>query len=511
MKKFQYIICLAIAALAVACQPNMDVEPVAPQFEAPAEAGITGQLVGDDYVWTWTLPGNDVRMQVTTYTDGNKTGVALLEPGVVTYKHELIDTNVPFTFVFKYTDGNNYSEGTVKHYTRPGAGKMSDLNMEQLEVGEGYDARISWAENKTANKINLTIVETKSNTTKTEELAGNATEYLIRNVLKGESYTVTLVAENAEGKSLPVAASLAIGSTKLGFLSEWATPEEHIANADDDEATAWLWFHEAYPNGVFIPFASIADFNLDNFRVLFWIRDLETGNHMDCFSYSAAVEAATPAIEDWYMAGGSLLLWGHAATYMEKVGRIPEGIWLSNDNTIGTGVGGINNDTWCMGVGATPGDGKFVVDYSTHPLYRGLSDQMRPGGFGGMAKVLPVKGPGWTEDHNCCFFNWPGQLTGMGNQDPKIYETAWNLYGIRPLGTWDGQMNWIGQLIVWEAGPCANTPYLGTALCIANGGLEFSMKHEDGTPDVSAHPSVNAYQDNVLAVAKNAIEYLKTR
>lgn len=512
MKKILYIASLLLAVFFVSCQPDMEPNIAAPYFSAPEESSITGQLVGDDYVWTWTAPADaETRMQVITYTNGNKSGSTILDKGVLSYKHELVETNVEFTYVFKYTDGSHFSEGVIKRYTRPGAGKMSDLNMVQLESGAGYEARITWAENPSATSILLTVVENKSQRTISETLPGSATEYLIPNVLKGENYTATLVAENAEGKSLPVSISLAIGSTKLGFLSEWASPEEHVAKADDDEATAWLWFHETYPDGIFVPFSEITAGSLDNFRVLFWIRDLETGNHMDCFSYSAVVEAATPAIEDWYMMGGSLLLWGHAATYMEKVGRIPEGIWLSNDNTIGTAVGGINNDTWCMGVGATPGDGKFVVDYSTHPLYRGLSDQMRPGGWDGMAKVLPVKGPGWTEDHNCCFFNWPGQLTGLGNQDPKIYDMAWNNFGIRPLGTWDGQMNWIGQLLVWEAGPCASTPYLGTALCIANGGLEFSMKHEDGTPDVSAHPTVNCYQDNVFAVAKNAVEYLRTR
>lgn len=512
MKKIKYIICMAIAALAVACQPNMDVEPVDPKFEAPAESTITGQLVGDDYVLNWTLPSDpEVMMQLTTYVNGNKTSATTYDHATTSCKLEQVETMTDFTFVFKYTDGANYSLGTVMNYTRPGAAGIKDLTMEQLEVGEGYEARISWTENKTATNIKLHIVENKSGVATDETLPGTATQHVISPVLKGQNYTVTAYAENAEGRSLNSVATLPIGSTKLGFLSEWATPAEHLANADDDEATAWLWFQETYPEGIFVPFSSITAGSLDNFRVLFWIRDLETGNHMDCFSYSAAVEAATPVIEEYFMMGGALCLWGHAATYMEKVGRIPTGIWLSNDNTIGTSVGGINNDTWCMGVGATPGDGKFVVDYSNHPLYRGLSDQMRPGGFGGMAKVLPVKGPGWTEDHNCCFFNWPGQLTGMGNQDPKIYDTAWSQFGIRPLGTWDGQMNWIGQLLVWEAGPCANTPYLGTALCIANGGLEFSMKHEDGTPDVSAHPSVNAYQDNVFTVAKNAVEYLRTR
>ena len=34
---------------------------------------------------------------------------------------------------------------------------------------------------------------------------------------------------------------------------------------------------------------------------------------------------------------------------------------------------------------------------------------------------------------------------------------------------------------------------------------------DDGSPDKSAHPKNNIYQDNVLTLAKNSLEYLKTR
>ena len=37
------------------------------------------------------------------------------------------------------------------------------------------------------------------------------------------------------------------------------------------------------------------------------------------------------------------------------------------------------------------------------------------------------------------------------------------------------------------------------------------MKNRDGSADKSAHPKNNIYQDNVLRLAKNSLEYLKTR
>ena len=108
------------------------------------------------------------------------------------------------------------------------------------------------------------------------------------------------------------------------------------------------------------------------------------------------------------------------------------------------------------------------------------------------------------------FFNYPSQLTGLGNQDENIYNILGSVYGIYPLGTWDSQANYVSQLNVWEAQQ-GNTDLKGTILCIGNGGCEFSMRNEDGSADKSAHPKNNTCQDNILTMAKNALEYLKTR
>ena len=98
--------------------------------------------------------------------------------------------------------------------------------------------------------------------------------------------------------------------------------------------------------------------------------------------------------------------------------------------------------------------------------------------------MIPFKGAGWTEDHNCLFFNIPSALTGLGNQEESCYNTLTQVYGIYPLGTWDSQIDWVSQLNVWEAQQ-GNTEFKGTILCIGNGGCEFSLKNEDGTPDIS--------------------------
>ena len=238
--------------------------------------------------------------------------------------------------------------------------------------------------------------------------------------------------------------------------------------------------------------------------MLFWLRDLEGVGEDQVWGIPEVVEGATPVIQEWYKNGGSLLLWSHATTYIGHLGRINLDDMKGNDHAIGTGAGGINNDVWKMGVQLNPGS-RFSKDFSTHPIYKGLEVESTD-----RTKLIAFKGPGWTEDHNCLFFNLPSLITGIGNQEEACYTQLTQTYGIYPLGTWDSQIDWVSQLNVWEAQQ-GNTDFQGTILCIGNGGCEFSMKNADGTPDKSAHPKNNIYQDNVLTLAKNSLEYLKTR
>ena len=216
------------------------------------------------------------------------------------------------------------------------------------------------------------------------------------------------------------------------------------------------------------------------------------------------MEAATPVIRGWYKQGGSLLLWSHATVYAGHLGRINLDDMKGNDHAFGFGGGGINNDVWKMAVELNP-DHKFKKDHSSHPIYKGLEVETTPD-----TKLIAFKGPGWTEDHNCLYFNLPSLWTGIGNQEEACYTQCTQTFGIYPLGTWDSQIWWVSQMNVWEAQQ-GNTEFQGTLLCIGNGGCEFSMKNTDGTPDKSAHPKNNIYQDNVLTLAKNSLEYLKTR
>ncbi len=298
-------------------------------------------------------------------------------------------------------------------------------------------------------------------------------------------------------------AASALPEVLIAYLGEYATADELLSAGDDDEASAWLWLSNEYPTAEYLCFSDIASVeDVQPYGVLFWLRDLEGGDEDAVWNMPQPALDALPYISEWYRNGGNLLLWSHAVPYITNLGRIDGEMLRSNDRVIAAGHGGWNPDVWKLGVELNPG-GFFRRDFTTHPIYEGMEVLVVDG-----VKYIPFKGPGWTEDHNCLFYNIPSLLTGLGNQEEECYERVTKEFGIWPLGTWDWQNSWVSQLNVWEITQ-GNTDFTGTVICMGNGGCEFSMRNDDGTPDISAYPKNNVYQDNVLLLAKNSLEYLK--
>ncbi len=501
--KIQYIFAaLAAASIMSACNADMDIDIAAPVLTAPDESTIQGSLQGDDYVLTWS--GNGSKMQVTRYANGNKAGSEIVEGN--SYTHRDVETNVPYMYILKLTDGLNFSKGVIKEFLRQGASKCSGLSMSQLEKAGGYDAQVTWNANPSAAAVKLIANNGGAREIK-ETLSASVTSYIIPDVKEGETWNVTLIAENEKGTSLPAATSLRIGKLAVAYLSLYDTPEELLANGDDDEAYGWVWFHANYPTGTFVPFSSITSADvLEPYRVAFFMRDIDDPGTVgyDAWNYPEVVNNATPFVAEWYKNGGSLLLWSHATTYVGHLGRLDLDMMKKNDHAIGYGCGN-NPDTWKMAVQLAPAGGRFIKDHSTHPIFRGLD--VEPAGN---TKLIAVKsGSAFTEDHNCLFFNLPSVLTGIGNQEETCYQAATKTYGLYPLGTWDSQIDWVSQLNVWEAQQ-GNTEFQGTIICVGNGGCNFYLRTQEDF-DVQTQPSGNAFQANIETMAKNAIEYLKTR
>lgn len=500
MNKIKYMALFVAGAVLAGCQ-NKDVEIAAPVLAPISAEELSGELDGNDYVWTWT-PRDGKDVQVTVLRDGQIMATETSSTG--TYSHRNVETKIPYTYIFKLTDGNNFSTGVIKNYTRPGASAVGNISLSQIEKEDAsYDAYVEWTASDDAT--GLSFVAQAGSRTVSETLPGSATSYTIENVADGEEWSVTIVANNAEGSSLPSTGSLKIGKTAIGFLSEYATEDELLSKGDDDEACAWLWLKEEYPAAQYVYFGDVTSAaTLNPYRVLFWMRDLEERPENDVFNMPEVVNSATPFVREWYADGGNLLLWSHATAYVGTLGRLDTDMLRSNDRAIGLGRGGWNGDTWMMAVQLHPGS-RFKKDASTHPIFKGMDVTVTD-----RTKLIAFKGAGWTEDHNCLYFNIPSVLTGLGNQEEACYNAITETYGIIPLGTWDSQIDWVSQLNVWEARQ-GDTDFKGTIICIGNGGCEFSMKNADGTPDISAYPKNNPYQENVLKLAKNSLEYLKTR
>ena len=505
MKKCYFLAAAAMLMLGSCTQDGdtiyQEIDPPTLNIDDVRSDLIEMTVEGKDVTFSWPMLPEGLSMVVDVVKEGTTVQRETYARDVTSFIQKDLDSNVRFAYVFRVTDGTLYSDGIVKTYTRPGATAPAEVAVAQREGAEGYEAVLTWAPLTDADEVQIDI--TKGGDIENVIVDGNAVSYTYKGVADGDEISFSLVARNELGESLPVSTSLKAGKTAVAFVSYYATPEELVQNGDDDEASAWLWFHSEYPNSRYLYFGDIksAD-DLKDLRVLFYIRDLDNGSENDVWNQPACVQDATPFVTEWYRNGGNILLWQHACTYVGDLGRIDKNLLMSNDRRITTGKGFFSNDRWYMAVCANLA-GRYYIDYSKHPIYNGVAVNSN--------KTITVKGRCWTEDHNCCFFNIPSALTGMHNQSADTYKVLTDTYGIYPLATWDNeQMNFVSMLNVWEAQQ-GNTDFKGTVLCMGNGGLEFSYKNDDATPDISAYPMNNPYHGNILKIARNAIEYLKTR
>lgn len=504
---------LFVSAALTSCQDRDLPGSGAMQLPTPDASAITGVASGAndyDYTLTWPAVPQGTVMQVAVFKNGTQQQ-ALQPVSGSSFTLTNLEANQLYEFLFKYastTEGSDaVSAGVMTSYVRPGANAPEGLKLTQIDLpGDKYDMEVTWTASDNATAYQLTLVNGDQSRTVTETVTG--TSYLLKDVQMKERWSATLIAQNAEGKALPVTAQGKVGGKIPAFLSEYATPEELVAQGDDDEASAWLWFQQTYPKGEYLYFGNISKVeDIEDYRMLFWMRDFDEGSADDVWRFSDLAKNAAPVIEQYVKGGGNLLLWQYAVPYIGTINRVATSL-LRTAPGIDTGRGSINPDTWNMAVCVNTGS--FSLDYSKHPLYEGIATVS----LGAHCPVaIPVKGAGWTENHNILFFDIPTILTEIGNTEEACYTALTTDYGLYPLGTWDSQAAYVSQLNVWEAKGAPKAPEgyqegCGTVLCIGNGGCEFSMKNADGTNDISATPKNNPYQGNILRMAKNAIDYL---
>ena len=251
----------------------------------------------------------------------------------------------------------SYAETEQVRYIRLGATAPTNLKMTQIDISDDErHLEVTWDAAEDATSYILTLVNGDGSKNIVETVTG--TSYTLKGVQMKERWEATLIAQNNDGKALPVEASAKIGGKIPAFLSEYATPEELIANGDDDEASAWLWFQTNYPKGEYV--------------------------------------------------------------YFGTINRLSTSLLRGVGNAFGCGAGGFNPDVWKMGVCLNTGS--FSKDFSSHPIYAGIeTEKLNDNCF----KAIAMKGAGWTEDHNCLFFDIPAKLTGLDvSRSPRPFRSG---------------------------------------------------------------------------------------
>lgn len=527
---------LAATLLMVACQPDSyNVQPM--QIAAPERSLFHEVIVENSYTITWETPKDStLYLCYAYYVNGSQR--EKMTPDTEhknMFTIENTETQQEYEVVFKYCTKKDLldgvmSLGTVFTYTRGGAGKVQDLTVTQIENDKvtpvTNTAVINWSPVSTADSYMLTVnvfdkkgvhIKTLMNN---EEVKDTHFEFEAE---YGQKWEVVVLSKNIEGMSLPVEASMLVGKTKNAFFSLYPTIEDLMAKGDDDEQAAWLLLKEKFPNMQYLYLGDIAEEPklLDPLRMGFFIRDIESGNYDETWSWDFLPECAqlaAPVVGNWVRNGGNLCLWSYACTYIGWIGRIPASELGLTDKWDGRiydgGPGFTSNDEWSFGLTHST-DQDFTIHHDTHPLYRGIKFVS---GWGGRArKIEPCIGAGWKENHNIGWYDRPGWWTGEPNNTQACYDKLVREFGVTPLGTWDGdQCQWISQLLVWEAGPAENpnpmfegNSWEGTVLCVGNGGFEIAQNKGEGVKDI--YRKTNIHQDVIDKLVENAVNYLMSK
>ena len=157
MKKISFIIMAMFALVLTACQ-DKDIEREAMKLSAPDASQITGTLSGDDYIWTW--PAQNAQMQVSVYRYGTLSSNEIVSGNSFTQKD--VPTNVPFEYVFKLTDGTNFSSGVIKNSPAEAAELMEGDIISKVDgedmAGLELDEVVSHIRGPEGTKVTLTLI-----------------------------------------------------------------------------------------------------------------------------------------------------------------------------------------------------------------------------------------------------------------------------------------------------------------------------------------------------------------
>jgi hypothetical protein len=470
------IIVIMAAMLMMAGCYKRDINDALEAKLAPVENIDYNFFAGQDSVRiSWTNPNTETGLStVVRHTDG----VMILPGNQTSLDYGIIQTNKEYAFTIKLKDSlGDYSLGKTIRFTRSGAG-----NVQQVAFVQEEDTLfVSWKLPADETLKNVIVSWTSSEVSGEQVLEGSATSLKLVGLPLG-NYKFSFSTINSQDESShTLYQQFRIGPTKIAFLSQYPDIQ---SIPDDDELAAAQWFADNITNSDYITFDQILDgtADLNQYRVIWWHHDEIGGATLPAISKNPIV---VDAINNYYKAGGNLLLSIHATMYLEVLGRIPdEG--FSNGKAIGDGQGGDNPDVWAISVNLK------AYDYSNHPLYQGLVIN----NTGNNGKEIPLIGPGWKEDHNSAWTDLPA-ANGFNNDDDTFIPYLETTYGVKMLGAW-GHVRDYFMVGIGEFMPFGQ--YEGTAITIGLGAYEWNQNN--GT---------NPNQQQIRKLTRNALEYLKSK
>jgi hypothetical protein len=280
---------------------------------------------------------------------------------------------------------------------------------------------------------------------------------------------------------------------KAAFISTFDSLTELKQDGDDDEAAAADWFVNVY-GGSFLPTSQINDADLSQFNVIWLAIDRPWG--IDDFPEELTTDPILPKLTEYYKNGGNFLLTNFAYSYIAKLGRFPQyeddPIFAQNNEYeegynqyFQTFFGHLNPET------------TTTISHADDPIFKGLRAGIAVNGDEGIngvspCMVFPLISAGWRENHFCYWGSaMPDPYT---NTNVEKYQKMYDDYKVVPLATNDGTQDYFGAPIArWEP----HGDYQGTAIGIGLSVYEWN-----------ANGRVNAFQDNIELLTKNALDIL---
>ena len=347
--------------------------------------------------------------------------------------------------------------------------------VEQLTCrADGRHVTLSWTLPQSADIIGVQIIR---NGEIIATLDGAVTSYDVPRATPGMdvAYTVKVIYAGDKVSEGSTARVDIISTEKIAML----LPCDRTALTDDDEIAAADWLAASYGNDCeFLNVADVQSIDLAKYPVV-WVHIDQIGLQIGWQNLPSALvsDKAVKVMTDYIAAGGNVLLTKFATQL-----TVPYGYLAAEyaPNIFGSGEGGQGDDIWT--INANIG---LIYDHRADPFFKGMetSNQYSHESF-------PLEGPGWREDHNCCWDLNAYRYTVAGDNTVQMFELQNNC---EVVATW-------GHVVDFAVAGMLSFPATDTRAgrCVAIGLSAYEFNQSTG----------NVYQANVERLTRNCIDYL---